>query len=190
MSKSETTWKSDTYAEITKKMTDWWTDLPPERGPIEKYCLWWAKFTVDCLQGRKAQINAGSAHWLVVSKEKDDGVSSNIFSYEFTWDQTAMAYIHKAMLPEMHVWAVIHPNDCPDKRGQIIDFTTKFVLDLAKPVIPKADIRYEPLWCYLDELPKGVSYQASLQATELAHAILNAVNTKRVMFQMLEPLKG
>lgn len=175
--------KDEIIAAVTSDIRNWWESQLPPKGPLEKYCLWWSKFTVENLRkaGIKAIINAGSASW-IVDKE-------NTYSYEFIWNTLALAQINSSQLPEMHVWVIVPPEECPEDRGQIIDLTTQYLLQLAKEVVPSACINYPALWCHFDELPNNVVYYANRQATELAMAILDFEQTRVFSFRILELLR-
>ncbi len=176
-------------AEITEEVQKWYAKQPAHKGPISFYCLWWAYYTVKVLEkhGYKPQINAGSASWQTV---EDRGDNATHYSYVFEWNAAALAKVQQGALPEIHVWAAITPRDCPEKRGQIIDLTTQFVLERSKTILPDSTIGYGPMWFYLDEMPDSILYAPSMQATEIAYASARSSETGVFAFRMLEKLKG
>ncbi len=88
----------------------------PNRG-----CLYlaWSLAVVLQDQGCDAQIQAGTAQFLAVPAELDDGVSPNAYSYVYepeVWTPEATARsFETGQLPEMHCWVAIVST------GEIID---------------------------------------------------------------------
>jgi hypothetical protein len=143
---------------------------------IEAMCLWWAHFTVGALAdiGVRALIQAGSAYWPRIPPEMDDGVTDNVFGYEFTPGPHNADIVIKGMMPEIHVWAGI------PLTNEIIDLTSGFFPKQAKklggfdwpgPKPPSA------LWVKGTELPPGVLYRPNLEAIAVANACIQGFHT-------------
>lgn len=166
--------QDEMMAEITHRVQSWHNPQPASVGSIDRYCVIWARETVAVLteNGLKAQLQAGSASWEIVTPETDDGVSPNRLAYEFTWDAQSIDTIAQGLLPEIHTWVGIAPQHCPHGRGQLIDLTTQYAHTRGQEYCPQANWEHPPLWCYLDEAPAWASYRPSKQAISLAYAIL------------------
>lgn len=141
--------------------------------PIERFCLFWAFFTLKALHKRglkTAQIQAGTAYWPIVSEETDDGVSANQFGYQFTWDKLAYSQVINGEQPEMHAWIAI-----AEPPVEIVDVTAPFFKERAI----KEGFRYDApdppdfFWQEGMQFPFGVTYIADVQAIEIAYAMLN-----------------
>lgn len=167
--------KSEVERLVVEEMTAWWESLADSvRGPLGHYCLWWAATTVKILNGfgLKAQLNAGSAKWKVC---EDDGVNPDHFGYEFAWNAESKLQYLTGHMPEMHVWAAVHPKDCPERRGQVVDMTVRFQArrSLEHGVIPDRTLP-DYVWFYPDAIPDGVYYSPSPDATRLAYRMLES----------------
>ena len=177
--------KAALIAEITADMRAWWLGWPcPEEG-LKQACVFWAGRAAEVLRrkGYKAQIHAGTANWNVVKG------TDLTYGYKFTWNQTTFMEISTGILPEMHAWAAIMPEHCPEGRGQLIDMTGPYIRERARDEagITDANIDYPVIWCYWDELYPGTEYKVSLQASELALSIYAAFrNRTPIAFRVLE----
>lgn len=82
-----------------------WPEVPPEQGCLyhaftSLLALWSAGYRDYILQG-------GTAQWLRMDAEHDDGEGPNLFGYVFEPDSPiTMARLAAGLLPEMHVWLV------------------------------------------------------------------------------------
>ncbi len=135
------------------------------RGPrLEAACLYWAGYTAACLSRRyqlRAIIQAGTTEWPCV--KHDDGVSITHFGYVYEADSNmTRVMLASDLMPEMHVWAAI------PSRNEIIDLTTRYLVDQAKH---RANITWSApappdfIWSPADELPPGVIYRPDPSAT-------------------------
>ncbi len=177
--------KNTLIAEITADMRKWWTEWKCSEEELKRACVFWAGRAAEVLRrkGFNAEIHAGSANWDVVKG------SDLTYGYKFVWNQTTFMEIGTGILPEMHAWAAIMPEYCPEGRGQLIDMTGPYILERARMEagITEANIDYPVIWCYWDELYPGSSYTASIQATELALSIYRAFKFKTpIAFRVLE----
>jgi len=89
----------------------------------EVACLYWAKAAIEVLSqyGRRVSVQAGTAAFLRVPPELDDGVTFTHYSYEWHADNPlTIEMIKSNQMPEMHVWVA----DLDTK--EIIDMTTGF----------------------------------------------------------------
>lgn len=113
--------------EIQKRVKAWYRTLKDQNpGPIEHYCPWWAKYTVEVLREHRlpAQLQAGSAFWRITPDELDDGIVPLKYGYEFNWDIQSAMEVASGNLPEMHVWVAITP---PNKENwEVVDLTAPF----------------------------------------------------------------
>jgi hypothetical protein len=163
---------------IRKEMEQWYAQQPKEDlGPIGGYCLWWAYHTVEVLKraGLKAQIQAGTAYWPIVTAAQDDGISPNQFGYKFEYNVGAALKIIGGVLPEMHVWAAI----AEDGGGTIIDVTTKYWPERCLRMIGQVWRASKPpdyLWVTAKSMPPLVTYHADMDAIKLAYQILSLTN--------------
>lgn len=136
-------------------------------------CLYWAKAT--CLRllevNQRAIIQAGSAAWLRIPTEMDDGEIATHYGY--WWDaecQSNMVQLIKGELPEMHVWVAL-----PDK-NQIVDLTTGFQVDRCRETIGQDWIAdHPPDWLWMDaEKVRSIDamYVPCPVAIQLAYGLL------------------
>lgn len=139
---------------------------------INRSCLWYAHETIRELdrQGVRAVLQAGSASWLIVPEEHDDGISPTHYSYECEiTPRSLMEMITIGVLPEMHVWAAI-PNT-----NEVIDLTTRYLPELSASAGLKCQIDYPPyVWENVRVLSDmGMYYKPTMAATQLAmHLIM------------------
>lgn len=126
--------------------------LMPEHKDLHGACLYLAAMTADKLRsmGARCLLQAGSATWLRIRPDQDDGVVMNRFGYEFDPEKAGPGFRDGMVcLPEMHCWAAI-----PDG-PQLIDLTTG-----SQPLMCKrttgADWPGDPPPDYLWATPKGV----------------------------------
>lgn len=155
--------------EVRNMVQTWYDSMPGFKGSIDRYCVFWAGFTVAVLQKHKihACIQAGSMQWRHIRHDQDDGVSSNAWGYRFEWNNDALRAVIAGELPEMHVWAGI-PNE---QGGEIIDLTTGFIKDLSAKAGYPWTAEYNPppyLWVRAKELPEPAYYYLDRKATEIA----------------------
>lgn len=140
----------------------------------EHMCLHWAFATALALGdfGYDACVNAGSAEFLAVPDEFDNGIDPTHFSYHWqneSREEIERKYLSAMILPEMHVWAAV-----PSER-LIVDMTTQFLPRLsARAGVPwRAPEPPVCLWAStLGDLPPKWSYSASQAASELAYALI------------------
>ena len=136
-------------------------------------CLYWAKAT--CLRltevKQRAILQAGSAAWLRVPTELDDGVIETHYGY--WWEdgcERNVQQLAKGELPEMHVWVAL-----PDK-NQIIDLTTGFQVDRCRETIGQdwpADHPPDWLWMNVEKVQSiNAMYKPCPAATRLAIGLL------------------
>jgi hypothetical protein len=140
---------------------------------LRQACLYhaWAVAVVANKRDHYFRLQAGTAYWPCVATELDDGVSPNRFGYEY--QPGGKLYVAQAeladTLPEMHVWAV-HPAG-----GEIIDLTTGMWPAQARALQGidwRATRPPDYLWCSIFDLPKGVVYEPSQEASDLAGKLL------------------
>lgn len=166
--------KDQLVREIRRHMYTWWNAQPAqERVHIGAYCLWWSFFTVYVLKRHNipAQIQAGSAHWPLLSQEESlanpDSISS--FGYEFELNNDVLNHLAKGQLPEMHVWAAVAPT------REIIDVTTQYWPEQAKKTANLDWPGPKPppyLWATVDNWPARVYYIPTIQATDIAYQLI------------------
>jgi len=139
---------------------------------ITRSCIWYAHETVRELdrQGTRAVLQAGTASWMLIPPEKDDGISPTHYTYECEIDRHSLMYMMATgILPEMHVWAAIPTTN------EVIDLTTKYVPDLAKSLGLKCHVEFpDYVWEDVKSLSKkGMFYKPTMAATQLAmHLIM------------------
>jgi hypothetical protein len=123
-----------------------------------------------CLQfvaakaGRRLLMQAGSCFWPRLDDESDDGVSPNVFGYQFDVE-AARPLIAVGMLPEMHVWLV------DPLAEELIDMTAgEFPVQCRRMLGFGWQTKAPPevLWCQFSELPERVQYHAERHACEVA----------------------
>lgn len=164
---------------IRKEMQCWYDRQPIlDKGPIGGYCLWWAHHTckVLCRAGLRAQIQAGTAYWPIITEAQDDGVSPNQFGYCFEWNLQASLKILNGLLPEMHVWVAIGADT-------IVDVTTKYWPERCLQMIGKQWQCHKPpdyLWVTAESMPERVTYHPNMRAIELAYQILDLTAGKSI----------
>jgi hypothetical protein len=154
---------------------------------LSKQCLMWAYFTVKELHKwniKEAQLQAGTAYWPIIPAELDDGVSANQYGYKFEWNHKSFGDVSTGQLPEMHCWVAI------PEPITFIDLTSRFFKQRClehgfKWLMPDPP---EFLWC--EELPDCVTYQADMQAIEIAYSLLKTLMKKEPLsFRMWKPLE-
>jgi hypothetical protein len=135
-------------------------------GSVGAACLLHAGAAIAQLRayGVRAVLQAGSAGWLRVPPELDDGVSPDAFSYDFTADPGRLM---AGLLPEMHCWAAVPAT------GELIDVTTCFqpgqcrsIMGMDWPGPPPLDF----VWA--DRLPPGCYYRPDPLAIKVAAVFL------------------
>ena len=115
-------------AEAKAEMLAWYKSKR-RKQPISYFCHWWAFFTVKYMRAHgldKAQLQAGSAYWPILTKETDDGVSPTRFGYEFDYDTAVRHLIAGHGSPELHVWVAI-----AQQPVEIVDLTAPFFKERA-----------------------------------------------------------
>lgn len=141
---------------------------------IHKTCPNWAAATIRHLNkvGIKAMLQAGTAWWPRMRPEQDDGVSPNIYAY--VWDGSSPKSPPSRtslQLPEMHVWCVAV------ETLEIVDLTTKYQPLACKQGLGldwPGDLPPDYIWHRVDQLPKGIYYEANANAMALAYKIMRA----------------
>ena len=156
----------DFKADIVDRAQVVFNRLPGPEDLPHRQCLRWALATMLALneQGIRAGINAGSASFLAVPPELDDGVSPTHLS--FFWQNEKHSVESVAALnhlPEIHVWTVI-----PD-HNLIVDISSQWMHIVAaecgiKWFMPPPAI----MW---GELPGGWMYEPSVTACALAYQL-------------------
>lgn len=141
----------------------------PARIPIEKACFYHSiamKLAIDKLTKMRSVIAAGSATFLAVPEELDDGVSPTHYSYVYEgWDCFPWE------LPELHCWVA----GCDvDGKIYLIDPTVKYVPSLAEDLGIKWRTPKPPkcLWVEPSNLPKGWHYVPDQAAMANVNAIV------------------
>src|SRR5262245_5809812 len=89
--------------------------------PIRSGCLYAAGAMIDVLRQCKVRacLQAGSASWVRITSEQDDGKCNNAFGYGFHSENSlTVAALLERRLPEMHVWVGVPSSQ------EIIDITT------------------------------------------------------------------
>ena len=152
-------------AEARKFKAKMFPDIPAHRA-----CLYLSYSIIHVLREHRiaALMLAGTAYWPRLTEATDDGVSPNVFGYQWTEGTPAKDVIGKAM-PEIHVWAGIPAT------AEIIDLTTGYWprvcwenlgADWRAPKPP-------PFWWgSVRDLPKLARYKAYKDAGEVAFQML------------------
>ena len=141
---------------------------------ISAACLYWTK--AACLRlgeaGQRAILQAGSASWVRVPPELDDGVVATHYSY--MWEPQSPANVMQLMkgeMPEMHVWAAL------PERNQIVDLTTGFQPERCEEMLGMDWPAAKPpdwLWMEASEVPAtGAFYEPCPVACSLAMQLLS-----------------
>lgn len=165
--------KDEIYEEVKGLVTQFHLAMPKkDRGFIGAYCLYWALTGMRALRRRgvDAQLQAGTAYWPNVRPEQDDGVSCNVFGYEFKATPRVVRQAVEGEMPEMHCWIGVYETQ------EIIDFTTGYWPEQAKRLADMdwpGDLPPKYLWCKVNELPDGVIYHPFMQAIKLACFMTN-----------------
>ncbi len=161
----------------------WSLVAPPgeTKGPVEKYCLFWAYFTTKVLNEElpslQAQIQAGTAYWPIVKEtDPDDGVSPNQYGFRFQLDGTAIESLSRGLLPEMHVWVAVAKPPI-----QIIDVTAPFFRRRAiqEGYTVTGEEPPDYFWWEGVDLPWGVTYQADARAIQVCYQFLRNCGLRR-----------
>lgn len=139
-------------------------------------CLYWAMCTVLAAKnlglerlGYEFQIQAGTASFIRIRPEHDDGVIDNAFSYQFEMDEKTAMMVAQDMMPEMHCWV-----GCP-KTGTLFDPTTGFLPEQCRETAKMAWLAPDPppFVCFTQETAPGWAFYApSMEATGLAHMFI------------------
>jgi hypothetical protein len=163
-------------AQARKEMYNYYNKMTDPKGPIEKYCLFWAFFTVKAIKnnGGNAQIQAGTAYWPILAH--DDGVSANQYGFKFEWNDYALAQVACNQFPEMHVWAAIL-----GKKAEIVDITAPFFKKRAIEEGFRWDAPDPPDFFWDHRVPAGVTYLPDVQAIEIALAMIESNFTEKPM---------
>lgn len=166
--------KAIIVADAKQMMQQWYDALPPTRGPITHYCLWWADFTVKACRkhGLTAQIQAGDAFWRTIRPEDDDGVRPLNWGFEFQNTMESIFYASQG-LPELHVWAAA------------MQANEAYIIDLTAPFFKQRSLEYgqqwtmpdppEYLWASVKDFPADLCYYIpKKQAIAICYSILNS----------------
>lgn len=174
---------TDMIAEVVQEVEEYMRrrSLFVDAESHARACLYWAKNTRDALIPRKlfktVTVVAGSANFLMVPDELDDGVSHTHYSYEWSGvsEEKVKAILlgQDQSLPEMHVWLACFDEPL-EEEVVIIDLTTRFLPELcAKAGMPWLT---EPppsfIWSKIADLPYKWLYRPNLEATKLANLLL------------------
>lgn len=144
--------------------------------PADAACLYlhWALCSLAQGAGLRFLLQAGTAYWPRVTPETDDGVSSNVFGYE--WEGIEAPRVQLAIaadvLPEMHVWAG------DPATGEIIDLTTGAWPRQCAKLHGQPWLAPKPpdfWWGSPAELPELARYQAHRDACELVIRLITRV---------------
>jgi hypothetical protein len=145
---------------------------PATTSSLEGSCLYWAGVALSYFDsiGETALLQAGSASWARISREKDDGVVNTHFSYMFEISKTTLKKILAGEMPEMHVWvAITNPQ-------QIIDLTTLYVPTQCKKLTGMDWFCQTPpefVWTEKDEIDGYyLNYVPDMTAIQLAVSML------------------
>ena len=138
-------------------------------------CLLWAMSGLAVFRslGIRCLLQAGSASFLYVHPEDDDGVMNNSFSYVFETG-AALGRLVDGGLPEMHAWLFL-PNS-----NELVDFSVGYQPEQAKRIIGvewgKKLTPPEVLWESIDELNSRelaeFRYRPDSSATGLAAQLI------------------
>lgn len=138
----------------------------------KRHCLYWAASVVFAAHtfGRVLKIQAGSASWLRIRPEEDDGVMATHFSYEWQGADPA-PYLAAGILPEMHVWAA------DVAKREIVDLTVGTLPDVCEETAGLPWTAPKPplfLWAAQKQIPNGWHYAPNMEAIGLALALIRA----------------
>lgn len=134
-------------------------------------CLHWTACVIHAAKrrGKRLVIQAGTANFLRLPYEQDDGVVATHFSYEWsTLERSKIAqHVVTGTLPEMHVWA----GDLAEQA--IVDLSTGA---LATECKARSGLPWltptPPSFVWTHRLPTGWHYRPNRTATELAAMLL------------------
>lgn len=160
----------------------------PKEATLEQGCLYHAEATRQILAGviesdkfrkpgqpkSRVIIQAGSASWMKIKPEEDDGKMNTHFSYEWQGGSAELNMLRIGLgdMPEMHVWNAIVT---PGHPSQIIDITTRYLKTRCCALIGDKWTAEEPpdfIWCLGAEIPPTTIYAADAEATRLAYMVL------------------
>lgn len=135
----------------------------------QRKCLYWAAAVMMAGKehNRKLILQAGSASFLFLKQEEDDGKSPTHFSY--MWEGNTR-FVHMGgnniSLPEMHIW-------CADvERKEVVDLTTRFLKEDTLAAGFRWTAADPPRYLWNSKLPKGWAYQPNREATMLAYGLM------------------
>lgn len=169
-------------AQILQVTKDSWKKVYASTAPYRASCLQ-VSLTLRAVLDRydpkcRHVLQAGSASWLAVPDELDDGVSPTHFAYEFD-KKHAMINILQGRMPEMHCWvARIGSAGEVELIDALYGFqpeqlkNMKHIPDISIPVVWHESLmpKTECLWCRTDlDLDLPVRYEANAEAIKYAH---------------------
>jgi hypothetical protein len=147
---------------------------PPVRK--EGGCLYWSLATVIAAKnlglekiGYEFQVQAGTASFIRIRQEDDDGVIDNAFGYEFEDNSRTAMMVALDQMPEMHCWV-----GCA-KTGTLFDPTTGFLPEQCRETAKMAWLAPDPppFVCFTQKTaPWWAFYTPSMKATGLAHMFI------------------
>lgn len=183
----------DTIVDLIRRGTK---SCLPNGANIEQACLYHAYATQQILQAvltnglgphSKCIMQAGSASWMMIKPEEDDGKINTHFSY--VWEGDAHTQLIKMSMienymPEMHAWnAILSPGEPP----QLVDVSTKYLKEQCKRLGMDWTAKDPPeyIWGGAFELrTESIIYNPSEEATKFAYAVLGQEIDK---FKHLKP---
>lgn len=121
-------------------------------------------------RGVRLVLQAGTCYWPRVTPEQDDGVSPNVFGYE--WDPNDPKHLATRIagrMPELHVWAG------DPSTNELVDLTTGCFPDQCARLTELAWLAPVPprwYWGAFDRLPTFTRYEVNEEATRLASNLL------------------
>jgi hypothetical protein len=116
--------------------------------------------------GYEFQVQAGTAVFVRIRPEEDDGIINDGFGYEFEVNPKTIQTIAQDEMPEMHCWV-----GCA-KTGTLFDPTTGFLPYQCRNTAGLAWTAPEPppFVCFTKRsAPEWAFYAPSMEATGLAH---------------------
>lgn len=139
-------------------------------------CVLASVFTIGYLaeMNIRAVLQAGSAAWVRLRREDDDGKIADCFGYQ--WDpssETSQALLAHGVIPELHAWVGIPAQD--GGPGELIDMMVGRLPSLCRAHGGVWTAKEPPpyLWCLHDRIPTWCRrYQADRMAIHVVQQIV------------------
>ncbi len=140
-------------------------------------CLYYTACLIGAAHRAGIQLipQAGSASFLRLPRELDDGKETTLTHFSYEWqnqkdEEIEEKYLSRGILPEMHVWAA-----CPATM-ELIDISVKHIPEQCKITADMEWLTPKPpdyVWGTMEQMPEFWSYRATPEACVFSLKLFN-----------------